>query len=379
MKKILILTVLIAVVTSACKFMGSQTGKNGELTGVMDRPEWDNPVPYGMLSIPAGSFHMGQNDQDVNYSQIAHNRQITMSAFYMDETEIENNEYRQFTEQLVPRKDTTGQVLKDISDDDKKLKTEIIRFLKDYYYKDYSSKVDSFDKVIYPDTSVWVRDFTYAYNEPLTENYYWHPAFDKYPVVGVNWYAAQAFCCWRTKIYNNHRTKTKRVTVPRFRLPTEAEWEYAARGGFQHKIYPWEGPYIKNSRGCLFANFKPGRGDYIADNFEYTCPAKTYWPNDYGLYNMPGNVAEWCEDDFEETGYSYAHDLNPIYRDPKRSSKPEIANKRRVIRGGSWKDVGYFLSVGTRSYEFADTAKSFVGFRTVMSVLGRSGAYGGSK
>jgi len=187
-------------------------------------------------------------------------------------------------------------------------------------------------------------------------------------VVGINWYGAQAFCIWRTIRYNNYRDSQKKPKLPRFRLPTEAEWEYAARGGFEHKIYPWEGPYIRNSKGCFLANFKPGRGDYIADNFEYTCPIKSYWPNDYGLYCMPGNVAEWCEDDFEETGYSYAHDLNPIYRDPKH------LERRRVIRGGSWKDVAYFLSVGTRTYEYADTTKSFIGFRCVVTLIGRSGA-----
>ena len=164
------------------------------------------------------------------------------------------------------------------------------------------------------------------------------------------------------------------------RLPSEAEWEYSARGGYEHKLYPWEGPYLRNSKGCFLANFKPGRGDYIADNFEYTAPVDAYFPNDYGLYNMPGNVAEWCEDDFEETGYSYAHDLNPRYIDiriPEEDRAPGGAEIRKVTRGGSWKDIGYFLSCGTRSYEYADTAKSFIGFRSVVAVIGRSGAAGG--
>ena len=221
----------------------AKTGKNGELTGVMGRPEWDNPIPMGMVTIPAGSYHMGQNDQDVNYSQIAHNRQITMSAFYMDETEIENNEYRQFMEDMREGTTRYDQVIKD----------SIITFLEKYYARKYSAQ--EYETLIYPDTNVWTDDFSYAYNEPLTENYWWHPAFDKYPVVGVNWYAAQAFCSWRTQIYNKSRTEQTKVRIPRFRLPTEAEWEYSARGGFEHKIYPWEGPYIKNSRGCLFANF----------------------------------------------------------------------------------------------------------------------------
>jgi gliding motility-associated lipoprotein GldK len=365
MRRILVVFAFISYVLSGCGMFGDKTGKGGELTGVTNRPKWDQPNPYGMVLIPPGSFHMGQNDQDVNSSQIAHNRQVTISAFYMDDTEISNNEYRQFVNYMI-----TGQAasenVNDPAGNQLTVEDSMIKFLKQYY--DYTVSAQDLQKLIYPDTLVWIRDFSYSYNEPLTENYYWHPAFDNYPVVGINWYGAQAFCIWRTIRYNNYRDSQKKPKLPRFRLPTEAEWEYAARGGFEHKIYPWEGPYIRNSKGCFLANFKPGRGDYIADNFEYTCPIKSYWPNDYGLYCMPGNVAEWCEDDFEETGYSYAHDLNPIYRDPKH------LERRRVIRGGSWKDVAYFLSVGTRTYEYADTTKSFIGFRCVVTLIGRSGA-----
>ena len=356
MRKLFLLSVLaVYLFLSGCGLFGKKTGKNGELTGIVKRPAWDSPTPFGMLVIPAGSFHMGQNNQDVNYSQIAHNRQITVSAFFMDETEIENNEYRQFIKAST-------------EEGEEAFVDSILIYLEKTYNK--AILPQDYQKLIYPDSLVWLRDFSYAYNEPLTENYWWHPAFDNYPVVGVNWFAAQSFCSWRTQLYNKNRDEQERPRLPRFRLPTEAEWEYTARGGFEHKIYPWEGPYVKNSRGCLFANFKPGRGDYIADNYEYTCPVKSYWPNDYGLYCMPGNVAEWCEDDFEETGYTYAHDLNPVYRDPKKK------NNRRVIRGGSWKDIAYFLSVGSRTYEYSDTTKSFIGFRTVVSILGQKGSSG---
>lgn len=337
-------------------FGGGATGSHGELTAVRDRPAWDQYQPMGMVMIPPGTFHMGQNDQDVNYSQIAHNRQITISAFYMDDTEITNNEYRQF---LFGASD---------NEQGKKGAQE-------------QGALDTIDpalaEIIYPDTQVWVRDFTYSYNEPLTENYFWHPAFDEYPVVGVNWYAAAEFCRWRTAHLNQYREEKELSAMPRFRLPTEAEWEYAARGGFEHKIYPWEGPYLRNSKGCFLANFKPGRGDYIADNFEYTNPVGAYFPNDYGLFDMPGNVAEWTEDDFEETSFSYAHDLNPVFYDiriPKAERQPGGAKIRKVIRGGSWKDIGYFLSCGTRTYEYSDTTKSFIGFRSVVTVIGRSGA-----
>ncbi len=355
-------SLILAFALSGCGLFSGSTGRNGELTGVVDRPGWDQPLPYGMILVPPGTYHMGQNNQDVPNSRIANQRQITISAFYMDETEITNNEYRQFTD-ATKMIGSAAELAEPIG-----RKDSVRQWLLDEFDKDYTD-ID-YVEVIYPDTLAWNRDFTYAYNEPLVENYFWHPAFDDYPVVGVNWYAAQAFCMWRTLLYNEYRQEQELAPMPRFRLPTEAEWEYAARGGFEHKIYPWDGPYIRNSRGCYLANFKPQRGDYISDNFEYTCPAASYWPNDYGLYCMPGNVSEWCEDHFEESGYTYAHDLNPIYRD---QYKP---NPRRVIRGGSWKDVAYFLSVGTRSYEYADTTKSFVGFRCVASVLGRAGNLG---
>ncbi|WNJ16241.1 SUMF1/EgtB/PvdO family nonheme iron enzyme [Pontibacter sp. G13] len=358
MKKAFLTLAVLSVILQGCGLFGSGgTGRAGELTGVQQRMEWDQYQPMGMVYIPPGSFHMGQNDQDVPYSQISHNRQITISAYFMDETEVTNNEYRQFV--FGPSSEETNA------------------------YQE-SGAIDTIDPryadIIIPDTTVWIRDFAYSYNEPLMENYFWHPAFDDYPVVGVNWYAAQAFCQWRTAHLNNFREERGEAAMPRFRLPTEAEWEYGARGGYEHKLYPWEGPYLRNSKGCFLANFKPGRGDYIADNFEYTAPANSYIPNDYGLYNMPGNVAEWCEDDFEEAGYTYSHDLNPRYLDPRfklDDREPGGAKIRKVIRGGSWKDIGYFLSCGTRSYEYADTAKSFIGFRCVATVIGRSGAAGG--
>jgi len=113
---------------------------------------------------------------------------------------------------------------------------------------------------IYPDTMVWIRDFAYSYNEPMTRNYFWHPAYDDYPVVGVNWKAATAFCAWRTKIWDMYRPQD--VHTEGFRLPTEFEWEYAARAGHNSAPYPWGAYGLRNSKGCLLANFKPRRGNY---------------------------------------------------------------------------------------------------------------------
>jgi formylglycine-generating enzyme required for sulfatase activity len=112
------------------------------------------------------------------------------------------------------------------------------------------------------------------------------------------------------------------------------------------------------------------RGNYLDDGGFYTVKVTSYWPNDYGLYCMAGNVAEWCNDAYDESAYNFTHDLNPSYEYEANDSDP-IALKRKVIRGGSWKDVGYYLQTSTRSYEYQDTAKCYIGFRCVMDFLGR--------
>ncbi len=223
---------------------------------------------------------------------------------------------------------------------------------------------------IYPDTLVWVRDYSYGFNEPLADKYFWHPAFDEYPVVGVTWSQAKAFNAWRTQIMNEWRGKNGQSDVSRFRLPTEAEWEYAARGGLELSPYPWGGPYMRNAQGCPLANFKPMRGDYVEDGGDYTVPIASFTPNDYGLYQMAGNVSEWTSTAYDETVYEFAHDLSPEYSYHATVDDPPALH-RKVIRGGSWKDIGYYCQTGTRSFEYRDTSKAYVGFRSVMSYLGR--------
>ena len=215
---------------------------------------------------------------------------------------------------------------------------------------------------IYPDTTVWIRDFEYSYNEPMHNDYFWHDAYSDYPVVGVSWSQARAFCHWRTKFKNDDQKSRGKQFVNRFRLPTEAEWEYAARGGIEGGTYPWGGPYVISDTGCFMANFKPQRGDYAADAALYTVEAKSYEPNDFNLYNMAGNVAEWTNSSYFPGSYEYASTMNP--------NADSNDNARKVIRGGSWKDVAYFLQVSTRDYEYKDSARSYIGFRTVQDYMG---------
>ena len=217
---------------------------------------------------------------------------------------------------------------------------------------------------VYPDTTTWIKDFNYSYNEPMHNDYFWHKAYGEYPVVGVNWKQAKAFCAWRTLNKNSYIKSKKKGhdLTSSFRLPTEAEWEYSARGGLESATYPWGGPYTKNNRGEFLANFKPNRGDYAADNLLYAGEAKCYFPNGFNLYNMAGNVSEWTDTSYDQNTYEYVSSMNPNIQDYK--------NMRKVVRGGSWKDVAYYLQVSTRDYEYADSARSYIGFRTVQDYMG---------
>ncbi len=217
---------------------------------------------------------------------------------------------------------------------------------------------------IYPDTTVWVKDFNYSYNDPMHQDYFYHQTYGDYPVVGVTWSQANAFCNWRTKKKNNYQKSKKQSLIPDFRLPTEAEWEYAARGGLEFATYPWGSGSTTSDRGCFLANFKPVRGNYAVDGALYTMEAKSFNANDYGLYNMAGNVSEWTNTAYNLSSYYMASTMNPNVEDRK--------NKRKIVRGGSWKDVAYYLEVGSRDYEYADTARSYIGFRTVQNFIGET-------
>jgi formylglycine-generating enzyme required for sulfatase activity len=473
MKKIIVAAASGLMILSACN-----NGATGELIGAQNRPaNFGETNPYGMVFIPQGSYNMGPNDQDVPFSMTAQSKTVTVDPFWMDNTEITNNEYRQFVEWvrdsiamrmcLMAGAGGDGKEgnLFQISVDENKYepsdyelltdaktcwlnwdnrdkiwdnsgkdesRQEILNAIKDlylikeerfnklqeidtrklvydYYWVDlkqaalkenrynfdatYSSGkyegtvIDAQGNVVpiqdrrnfimqgripvYPDTLVWMSDYTYSYNEPMARKYFWHVAFDDYPVVGVTWKQATAFCIWRTDLLNNFLRKNHQPMVEQYRLPTEAEWEYAARGGLALSMYPWGGPYTRNNSGCFIANFKPLRGRYADDGAARTIEVATYAPNEYGLYDMAGNVAEWTSNAFDESAYSYTHDLNPDYSYNAMADDPPVL-KRKVVRGGSWKDVGYYLQVATRTYEYQDTAKCYIGFRCVRSYMGRS-------
>ncbi len=418
MKNLSVLTAFFAILTMVSCKLGGKSSKgmldDGQLHGVAPAGAYNLSKPLGMVYIPPGTFHMGPSDEDVNYAYTSRNQQTSISGFWMDATEITNNEYRQFTNWVRDSiaatlmqygKDVDGRFAIDwkkaalikwgdkatiekinqmvVEPDDrifgkKELDTRKFKFHSETFDlsaaaqavnagKPRSQFINKVDVPVYPDTLVWIRDFSYSYNEPMTKRYYSHPAFGNYPVVGVNWKQATVFCEWRTQYLNAHLESKHMATESSFRLPTESEWEYAARGGRSQSMYPWGNYYLRNKRGCLLANFKPGRGNYPEDGGFYTVRADAYWPNDFGLYCMAGNVAEWTSSFYYEGASNFQHDMNPDIRwNAKDSAPPRM--KRKVIRGGSWKEVGLYLQPRTRTYEYQDTAKSYIVFRCVIDL-----------
>lgn len=461
------LGVLLSILIS-CGGSGNKRGNDRGMIIPERKPKNLAPTrPIGMVPIPSGSFVMGQTDYDFAQQQNATPKTVSVSAFYMDDTEITNAEYQVFVNyvrdsivrQLLAERayemgydgtqggsDGSGiasfafknqskdgqrsayeEYIDEVSDgrsgyeSERMLNWDIpiewdkykypdrdyVEVMESIYYapedrfnnerlidvrklnyifaevdKNKAARAHGTDATrsefvnidtvnIYPDTTVWVRDFHYAYNDPLHNDYFWNAAYLDYPVVGVTWDQARAFCAFRTdkhKTYNDSKKRNKEDVII-YRLPTEVEWEYAARGGQENMPYPWGGPYLQDSRGCYLANFKPRRGDYIEDccaktkkpGFIYAAPVRTFFPNDFGLYDMSGNVAEWTQSPYNSASSEFTGTMNPYL-----GSGMDTGVK--TVKGGSWKDVGYMLMVGARDWEHKDSARSFIGFRTVQTI-----------
>jgi gliding motility-associated lipoprotein GldK len=195
-------------------------------------------------------------------------------------------------------------------------------------------------------------------------HYFNMPSYNDYPVVGVTWEQANAFCAWRTDFLLKGLGPQARY-IQRYRLPSEIEWEYAARGQ-DNNPFPWEGDSAKSEKGCYYANFKPDRGNYAEDGNIITSRTGIYGANSNGLFDMAGNVAEWTNTVYTEAGVAAMADINPELTYNAAKEDPYVL-KRKSVRGGSWKDPISFVRSAWRSWEYQNQPRSFIGFRCVRS------------
>lgn len=462
--------VAAVVFLGACK--GGKGGKSSATGWNYNDPKWggfevakDQGQITGpnLVFIQGGTFTMGITEQDVTFEWNAVPRRITVNSFYMDETEVANVHYREY-----------------------------IYWLERVFAEENYNIVRN----ALPDTLVWREEL--AFNEPYVEFYFRHPSYNFYPVVGVSWLQANEFCKWRSDRVNemllikngyleysdqkgqdNFNTKayladqyegvakkmkkdlnpsgtgerkvnmSDGIMLPDYRLPTEAEWEYAALAmqgtvpiageelQMNRRIYPWDGTtvrYQKNGKymGKFLANFVRGAGDYMGvagalnDNAVITAHVYSNLPNDFGLYNMAGNVAEWVEDVYRPITFGDMEDLNSFRGNifTKYETNPDgtlvpkdsmgrlvrvaeddadlqnrrnyrtayaldfidgdsssevfygygtsslISDKARVYKGGGWEDRAFYMSPGARRFLNEDQASKNIGFRCAMIRVG---------
>ena len=336
------------------------------------------PGPNQVL-VQGGRAVLGTFEEDVFYTHDNVERTVTVQSFFLDQTEIANIHWLEYLHYIQRDSSET-------------------------YYQSALS-----------DTTVWEKEL--AFNTPYVSNYLRYPGFRYYPVVGVSWEQAVDYCRWRTEAVNKQRAMEyygedyidgdippieSGIYLPEFRLPTEAEWEYAAYGQAgtqwldenqtQRRLYPWDGRTIRSSKrgsvGKFQANFKRGRGDYagiagaLNDAGFVTMNIYEYAPNDFGLYNMAGNVNEWVYDIYRPLNFQDMEDLNPIrksdFMDSEESYDADnfnsmVSNKSRVYKGGSWADGAMWLSPGTRRFLDQDSSSATIGFRCATTALGTAG------
>jgi len=394
-------------------------------------------APHGMVFVPAGSIIEKEAVTDTSMAVDTVPKTVTVSAFFMDQTEVTNKQYRLFVDwvadsvvvtdylkdekyfkkvkKAAPAKRSKGKnaPVNDIAvagDTSKNIewtkvggrtplwqspelkgqllgklytmingKPTLIKSAVLYRYERLSVNRSGGTKYVTdtvgvpPDQKVWSTDFPNSQMEVMDNNYYTNRQYDDYPVIGVNWKQARAFANWRSKmIYSTtgDRSLVKQYNL-QYNLPTEAQWEYAASKDMKPEDFnklstvSLKDKKTKKDVDALAVNFKQQEGDYRKDGGTFTMHVKSYAPNSLGLYNLMGNVSEWTLDAFSPSYKEFVHDLNPVLLYDAADNDSE-AMKRKVVRGGSWKDNANLLTPSTRNYEIQDVSHSYIGFRCVM-------------
>jgi len=397
-------------------------------------------APHGMVFVPAGSIIEKEAVTDTSMAVDTVPKTVTVSAFFMDQTEVTNKQYNIF-ENWVADSVAVTDYLKDdkyfnkvkkaakvtkkgkgknatavdipvFTDTSKTInwgnlggrtplwqsndpvikgqllgklytmvngKPVLIKEAVKYRYDRLSvnrsgvSKYITDTVAVAPNRKVWSTDFPNSQMEVMDNNYYTNIGYADHPVVGVNWKQARAFANWRSKmIYATagDRSLVKEYNL-QYNLPTEAQWEYAASKDMKPEDFnklstvSLKDKKTKKDVDALAVNFKQQEGDYRKDGGTFTMHVKSYAPNSLGLYNLMGNVSEWTLDAFSPSYKELVHDLNPVLLYDAADNESE-AMKRKVIRGGSWKDNASLLTPSTRAYEIQDVSHSYIGFRCVM-------------
>ena len=306
----------------------------------------------GMVWVRGGTFRMGADNNQGSEDEYPKHT-VTVSGFWIDVTEVTNAQFAAFIK--ATGYVTTAERKPDWEELKKQLPPGTVK-------PDESLLAPASLVFSQPDHAVSLLDYSqwWAWKKGASWKHPHGPGSDlkgkgNYPVVHISWYDAQAYCKWAGK-----------------RLPTEAEWEFAARGGLEGSVYPWGNEAVNTGKvkGNFWEGHFPDRNT-TGDHFFYTAPVRFFSPNGYGLYDMAGNVWEWCADYYNNTYYKEVDRPGGI-KDPKGPTKAydpdEPYARKRVIRGGSFLCnesycTGYRVARRMKSTE--DSGMEHVGFRCV--------------